>query len=114
MVSQTYHVASRHLLAQAREVLSAGDVRQESEKAWSAAAQGVEAIADLRGWPHNGHSQLFTAVGRLRTELGDRDVRRPFNVASSLHVNFYEDWRSAEAVAEGLDDVERSWTSLSR
>ena len=42
----------------------------------------------------------------LRKETGDPDVRRLFDVASALHVNFYEDWRTSEAVAEALDDVE--------
>ena len=42
----------------------------------------------------------------LRRETGDPDVRRLFDVASALHVNFYEDWRTSEAVAEALDDVE--------
>ena len=37
----------------------------------------------------------------------DPDVRRLFDVASALHVNFCEDWRTSEAVAEALDDVER-------
>ena len=33
-------------------------------------------------------------------------IRRLFDVASALHVNFYEDWGTSEAVAEALDDVE--------
>ena len=72
-----------------------------------AAAQIVKAIAARRDWEHQGHRELFLAVDRLRTETGDPDVRRLFNVASALHVNFYEDWRTSEAVAEALDDVER-------
>ena len=28
-----------------------------------------------------------------------------YHVASALHINFYEDWRTSEAVAEALDDV---------
>ena len=46
-------------------------------------------------------------MDRLAEELGDPDVQRLFSVASALHVNFYEDWRSTQAVAAGLDDVER-------
>ena len=76
---------------QAREELTAGDVRQASEKGWGAAVQIVEAIAVRRDWEHQGHRELFQAVDRLRRETGDPDVRRLFDVASVLHINFYED-----------------------
>ncbi len=107
MATRTYHSASRRLLEQAREELAKGDVRQSSEKGWGAAAQMVKAVADQRGWEHAGHRQLFTAVRRLRDETGDQDIRRLFNAASSLHTNFYEDWKEAPTVAEDLDDVAR-------
>ena len=45
MATQTYQTASRHLLAQARVELAAGDTRQASEKGWGAAAQ----IGDVHG-----------------------------------------------------------------
>ena len=107
MTSRTYQVASGQLLRQAREELTAGDVRQASEKGWGAAVQIVQAIAARRDWEHQGHRELFQAVDRLRRETGDPDVRRLFDVASALHVNFYEDWRSGDSVAEALDDVEQ-------
>ena len=107
MSTQKYHESSRGLLAQARTELAAGDVRQASEKGWGAAAQIVKAVAQSRGWQHRGHVLLFDAVDDLRVETGDADIRRLFSVANALHMNFYEDWRSAENVGESLDDVER-------
>ena len=107
MATRTYRSASRRLLEQAREELAKGDVRQSSEKGWGAAAQMVKAVADQRGWEHAGHRQLFTAVRHLRDETGDQDIRRLFDVANSLHTNFYEDWKETQSVAEGLDDVAR-------
>lgn len=80
---------------------------QASEKGWGAAAQIVKAIAEQRGWQHHGHGRLFAVVDRLRNETGDEEICRLFDVASALHVNFYEDWRSAENVGGGLDDVAR-------
>ena len=106
MTAQKYLESSRILLSQARTELAAGDVRQASEKGRGAAAQIVQAIAARRDWEHQGHRELFRAVDRLRKETGDPDVRRLFDVASALHINFYEDWRTSEAVAEALDDVE--------
>ena len=50
MVANTYQAASRQLLAQGRDELADGDVRQASEKGWAAPAQIVKAIAEQRGW----------------------------------------------------------------
>ena len=107
MTTQTYYVASRKFLAQAREELAAGDVSQASEKGWGAAAQMVKAIAAQRGWEHRKHALLFDAVARLVDEVGDDDIDRLFAVANSLHINFYEDWQNAQSVERHLNDVAR-------
>ena len=112
MTAQKYLESSRSLLSQANSELAAGDVQQASEKGWGAAAQMVKAIAEQRGWQRQGHRELFRAVDRLRTETDDPDVRRLFDVATALHVNFYEDWCTSEAVAEALDDVDRFVSKL--
>lgn len=57
MTSRTYQVAIGQLLRQAREELTAGDVRQASEKGWGAAAQILKAIAARRDWEHQGHGK---------------------------------------------------------
>ena len=90
MTAQKYLEYSRILLSQARTELAAGDVRQASEKGWGAAAQIVQAIAARRDWEHQGHRELFRAVDRL------------FDVASALHINFYEDWRTSGGFSEAL------------
>ena len=105
MVAQTYQTASRHLLAQAREELAAGDTRQASEKGWGAAAQMVKSVAEQRGWEHRNHAALFDVISRLVAETGDSEIRRLFRVANALHVNFYENWDNAENVAGDLVDV---------
>ena len=107
MAAQTYQTASRHLLAQARAELAAGDTRQASEKGWGAAAQIVKSVAAQRGWEHSSHAALYHVVRRLTNETGDREIRRLFDVAGNLHVNFYENWNIAENVARGIADVER-------
>ena len=107
MQSQTYQDSGRQLLTQANRELFAGDVRQASEKGWGAAAQMVKAIADNRGWTHNSHFLLRQAVARLVEETGDQEIFNLFGVASSLHVNFYENWSPAEEIRAGLQDMER-------
>ena len=102
MATQTYQTASRHLLAQARVELAAGDTRQASEKGWGAAAQIVKSVAEQRGWEHRNYAALFNVISRLVAETGDGDIRRLFQVANALHINFCENWDSASNVAGGL------------
>ena len=107
MTTQTYQHAAWELLEQGLNELAAGDVRQASEKGWGAAAQMVKAVAQRRGWTHTNHGALFAAVGRLVRETGKQDIEPLFGAASALHVNFYENWMSAEYVAEELTKVRR-------
>ena len=98
-----YHNAtSRDFLARASRYLAEGDLLQASEKGWGAAAQAVKAVAEGRGWSHNGHRQLYTTIDRLVRETGDEDIRTGFTSAGALHMNFYEGWLSAEAVESHL------------
>ena len=50
---------------------------------------------------------LFPGRRPVRSELGNREVTRLFNVAESLHANFYEDQLQPFDISESLDDVER-------
>ena len=45
-------------------------------------------------------------MNRLQQETGDLELTRFFQIANSLHFNFYEDVQEAAAVAQALDDVE--------
>ena len=114
MATQRYQQASEHLLAQARGELASGDVRQASERGWGAAAKIVKAVAEGRGWEHGGHRQLHAAVNRLQQKTGDLELTRFFQIANSLHFNFYEDVQEAAAVAQALDDVEHLLDKLIR
>ena len=107
MVAHTYQAASRQLLAQGRQELADGDVRQASEKGWGAAAQMVKAVAEQRGWQHRNHAALFDVISYLVSETRDHEIRRLFDVANALHTNFYENWNNAANVNSALDDVER-------
>ena len=100
-----YRSAASLLLEQAHQELANGDIRQASEKGWGAAAQAVKAVSLDRGWPHNSHGALFSAVRRLARETDNDELDRLFGVANSLHRNFYEDWLPADTVRTRLVDV---------
>jgi hypothetical protein len=105
MTQQRYVDASRDLLEKARQALEQGDLVQASEKGWGAAAQAVKAIAQRRGWRHNGHRELFQIIRRLANETGETQLWDMFHVANSLHSNFYENWLPREGVEAGLERV---------
>jgi uncharacterized protein (UPF0332 family) len=96
---------SRKFVQQAEEEFAKGDRLQASEKAWGAAAHAVKAVAQQRGWRHDGHRYLFEAIDKVYRETGDPEIRVLFSAANSLHMNFYENWQSDEFVQDGIERV---------
>lgn len=92
-------------MRQADEEFAKGDRLQASEKAWGAAAHAVKAVAQQRGWRHDGHRYLFDTIDGIYRETGDPELRDLFGRANSLHMNFYEDWQSNEHVQDGIERV---------
>ena len=107
-----YRTAASDFLNQAFEELEDGDLRQASEQGWGAAASVVKAMAEQRGWDHHSHDRLFEVAALLTEESGDVNIRRDFQMASSLHTNFYEGWLHEEMVRDGLYQVQRLLTAL--
>ena len=100
-----YNAIGREFLTKAQTYLAEDNLLQASEKGWGAAAQMVKSAAESRGWPHNGHHQLWRVVNRLVDETGDRDIRTAFGTAAALHTNFYEGWLPRETVEDYLAHV---------
>ena len=98
---------SAEYLRHARSLLADGDLTQASEKGWGAASVLVKAAAESRGWRHDGHRELWQALGRLADESEDEEMRRQFGLAGALHTNYYEAWLDAESVELYLGEVER-------
>ena len=91
---QEHILISRDFFANAHDALAQHDLLQTSEKLWGATGHMVIAVAESRGWAHRGHRELF-------------------DVANSLHSNFYdnwmpEDWIEADAkrIGELLEKLE--------
>ena len=98
-----YRELSARYLRHARDLLAEG----ASEKAWGAAAVLVKAVAEERGWKHEGHRDLWSVVRRLVRETGDSDLRLHFGYAQTMHINFYEAAMEFEDVEQYLGEVER-------
>ena len=102
-----YREASYFLLAQAREELQAGDLRQASEKGWGAAAQIIKAVAEDRGRAHYAHYLLIRMVSDLIEETGDEQLHELLDAAQSLHTNFYENWLTRFLVENRVTRMEQ-------
>ena len=103
-----YHSeTATEFLIRARAYLAADDLLQASEKGWGAAARAVKAVAESRGWDHNSHHQLHRVIAQLVEETGDLELRRRFNAANTLHINFYDGFLNANDISANLEDVER-------
>ena len=61
---------------------------------------------ELVAWMNGKDCHLSRVTSRLRSQYGDGDIFRFYQVADSLHGNFYEDEFTAEDVAQALGDVE--------
>ncbi len=96
---------SRQFLRQAESEFAQGDRRQASEKAWGAAAHAVKAVAQQRGWRHDGHRYLFEAIDKIYYETGNREYLVLIKSANSLHMNFYENWQTDNSVQDGIERV---------
>lgn len=102
---QSYLEQSLVYLAQASEEFAREEMGQASGMAWGAAATIVKAVAEERGWAHEGHRELFRAVNHLADETRDANLRMQFHVASGLQTNFYEGWLERVNVKESLEQV---------
>ncbi|MDE2988009.1 MAG: PaREP1/PaREP8 domain-contain protein [Chloroflexi bacterium] len=102
-----YRELSAEYLDHARALLAEGDLPQASEKGWGAASVLVKAVAEARGWRHEGHRELWWALAQLADETNDGEMRRQFGLAGALHTNYYEAWLDEKAVAQYLGEVEQ-------
>ena len=91
--TQQYVAASYDLLSKAAGYLTAGDLRQASEKGWGAAAQIVKAVAENwrdSGVTHGRHQDLRALVNGLSVLDAESTLIVEFRSAQDLHENFYE------------------------
>lgn len=88
-------------LRDAEELLRKKDYAQASEKLWGACAEVIKAVAAKRGKELGTHRSIGEFVTKLHKEHPDWNLIDSFSIASSLHVNFYEDHMPPEHVLRG-------------
>ena len=114
MLMPDYRSISHELLAQAREELAQGDLRQASEKGWGAAAHMVKAVAAHQGRFHSSHQSLRQNVKFMAAGSRDTAIEFLFDFAEQLHRTFYETPLPAHHLAARLDQVETLTAKLEK
>ena len=102
-----HRLVSRILMEQAQTELDSGDLIQASEKAWGATARALKAIAEPRDMRHSSYYHYYQIIRYLMEVTGRQELRRGFQVAESLHANFYNGWMPETDVRDSIADVER-------
>jgi uncharacterized protein (UPF0332 family) len=103
---------AERFLREAEELLARGDYVQVSEKAWGAAAQIVKAVVAKKGKELRSHGDFWWFVSEIAG--GDRELRKLWSRANSLHQNFYEGWMPPEDVKYAVEDVKQFVERLKR
>ena len=104
---------SHRLMEQANyEMHTMGDRVQASNKASSAVAQAVKAIAEDRNWRHGSHNLLREIVGLIASEFDLPDLVNLQGIADQLHDNHYEDLMSDSLVTYLLGQIQERLGSL--
>ena len=109
-----YRERSRHFLNLVDSELNRGELEEGANKLWGAAAYAIKAVAEGRGWRHNGHALLEEAVMRLVTQGAPAHLPGLYDLSSRFHRGFYGDLtftvdqisRGKEPIAEFIQTLE--------
>lgn len=96
---EKYRKQGLSYLANASKMMEANEADKAAELLWGSVAKALKAVARKKGFTLRTHSQLRDFARSLALELGDMDLFRDFQLASSLHSNFYESELSRGDVA---------------
>ena len=112
--SNKYAELSQWCIGEADGYLRRRNNIQASEKGWGAAAQALKAIAEERGWNHNGHGLIVDIIKQVADEQSRPDLLAMFGLAQALHTNFYENRMDYDTIGIYLKDVKTLLPELER
>ncbi len=104
---ESHRSHSARFLAHADEMIRAGDRLQASEKIWGAVAHALKAVANDRGWEHDGHQRLRNVALHLQDHpaVANPEIGTLLRSVEAFHRNFYNDNMAMEEIASGLVDA---------
>jgi len=103
--AERYLGLHRKYLKEAEELLEKRGYVQASEKLWGATAEMVKVVAAERGVSLGTHRSVGVFLSKLQNEHPELDLIIPYQVANSLHMNFYEDHLPGDQVTRAAEVV---------
>ncbi len=95
--------------------ISKGNRLQASEKIWASVSHAVKAVAENRGWSHNGHGLMKDVAVQLGKEQDKASLyRKHFRVVEGMHQNFYENREDWDDIEDARKDGEQFIAILAR
>ena len=102
---------SIHYLENAFRFIKQEDAEKASEFLWGAMAQALKAVAMSKDKLLKRHDDIKKYALEFR-KSGDEDIYYAFNMAQSLHSNFYEMGLSLDDVIIGADEIKKAIAKL--
>jgi len=102
---EKHRLQSSHYFENALRFIEKGDAEKASEFLWGSVAQALKAVAASKEIPLKSHKQLRDYAIELARQLKDEGIKNTFDLAQSLHSNFYETGLLLEDVAIGAENV---------
>ncbi len=102
---------SIHYLENAFHFIKQEDAEKASEFLWGAMAQALKAAAMSKDKLLRKHNDIKKYALEFR-KTGDEDIYHAFNMAQSLHSNFYETGLSLDDVIIGADEIKKAIAKL--
>ena len=104
---ESHRSHSNRFLVHADEMIRKGDRLQASEKIWGAVAHILKAVANERGWEHDGHQRLRNVALHLQDHpaVANPEIGTLLRSVEAFHRNFYNDNMAMEEIASGLADA---------
>ena len=99
---------SRRFQEHATIEINKGNRLQASEKVWASVSHAVKAVAEKRGWKHNGHGLIKDVAVQLGKEQGRPSLyRKHIKVAEGMHQNLYENREEWDDIEDARKDAEQ-------
>ncbi len=102
---------SIHYLENAFHFIKQEDAEKASEFLWGAMTQALKAVAMSKDKLLKRHDDIKKYALEFR-KSGDEDIYYAFNIAQSLHSNFYETGLSLGDVIIGADEIKKAIAKL--
>ena len=104
---ESHAVHSERMLVHAEEMLDAGDRLQASEKIWGASVHALKSVSVRRAWPYAHHADGRVIAAHIGKLAGNLEIAPFFKSIEWMHVNFYDDVYSVEAIHDSLTEAKR-------